>query len=284
MRISLKPPSFASYFPFPGTAAYEIARKFNPFNNNRERFANDFCTRLSSCEGKLSPIELLAHAERVISGHAAVMFFADVFHQHERHDKVHTHNCLTEQSRNPLCNETVRVLVFLAQNQVYNLQRCVRPFAFSQRVITECSLTIFEEVEMPLPENWWIEEDTNKKQYAPFGHCAKLTDKEIVKIREEESFQERRLSICRFLANRIHTTPARKLDEYERQHLWYNKGIVAGLVFLQIIPLTWCFDSILAKDCTPEDLELCGYDYLQPLSLDRWKEAIRITGFLNIKC
>ncbi|KAJ6258560.1 hypothetical protein Dda_6604 [Drechslerella dactyloides] len=300
---SIRNPEFAVYFPFPEAAA-----------------ANEDATEASGCTPKdamptkteqlvQQPIDpanglhaetravkphllFLRHACRVRNTFRAVTFFANFLHRIERHDSNNRHSCMTESNANQSCNETYRVLVFLAQNEVYRLRRCVRHCAFESRIFAQCDREFFDKIETPLPERW-AEGYSGKEQKLLFQGMKANAKLYIEASRpqihrpgvvcQEKSFQMRRMEISKLMTRVLSVTPARKIPEYETQKFCYSKDIVAGLIFMQMAHITWWYHSMLSKTCQKEDFEVSGYGYLQMASIEVWKEAVKVANSLKLR-
>ncbi|KAK6531751.1 hypothetical protein TWF694_002922 [Orbilia ellipsospora] len=240
-------------------------------------------------------VYFLRHANRLVNILPAVKFFANWLHRIEGHDGNGNHNCFTEYKTNRICNETFRVLVFLAQNEVYEIARCVGHCLFEERIFPQCDPGLFDKIKLPLPENWWIKKTYSGERstfLAATGNGEsrdsmqkRYTERELM-VHEDECFQKRRMAVAKLLARAINITPARKIPDYELngQRFWYDKGIVAGLIFMQIAPLTWCHDSMIAMIWRPEDLALSSFAYLGPQALRYFRDAAKIAETLMIKC
>ncbi|KAK6337839.1 hypothetical protein TWF696_001318 [Orbilia brochopaga] len=301
---SIRNPEFAVYFPFPeAPAAHEDATKAGGCKpkdaapTETEQLVQQPiipANNLHAETRKDKPhLLFLRHACRVRNTFRAVTFFAKFLHRIEEHDSKSRHSCITENGIKPGCNETYRALIFLAQNEVYGLCRCVRHCAFESRIIAQCDRKIFDEIETPLPENWWAEEHVVQQQMVFFQgmredakSCMEANRPQIqqaINAFREESFQTRRMEISKLMTQVLFVTPARRIPEYEIDRFWYDKSIVAGLIFMQMVPLTWWHHSILAKTCQPEIHEILGYGYLQTASIKFFQEAARVASAMNIK-
>ncbi|EPS35973.1 hypothetical protein H072_10568 [Dactylellina haptotyla CBS 200.50] len=296
LRQTLRKPDFCNWFPFPVVpdqaqdAVEEPANagvKYNAALSAKE----DKQAQFAQAE---SHIGLLRHANRVINVFSAVKFFAVWFHRMERHDGNGNHNCFTEQWSNRTCNETLRVLVFLAQNQVYQAHRYARHCLFDERILTQCGMEVFDKIELPLPENWWIRASFTEENESLFGDSNKDGRHDAMRefhrecafiAHRDECFQKRRMAVAKLLAKGIDITPARRITEYEcqGQRFWYDRGIVTGLVFTQIAPLTWCHDSMISFTMNPEDILLTDLAYLGPAALEYFAIAGKVVDTLKIR-
>ncbi|KAF3924401.1 hypothetical protein AA313_de0205627 [Arthrobotrys entomopaga] len=237
-------------------------------------------------------LTFLKHANRLVKVFPAMKFFANWLHRIEGHDSNGNHNCFTEHKTNKVCNETFRVLVFLAQNEIYEMPRSVRHCMFDDRIFPQCDPGVFDKIRLPLPENWWIKkkysDELNALAEMDKGNRDSMQKQDIerqIMIQEDECFQKRRMEMAKLLARAISITPARKIPDYELkgQRFWYDKGIVAGLIFMQIAPLTWCHDSMVAMVWRNEDLALSRFQYLGSQALQYFKAAAKIAETLVIK-
>ncbi|KAK6513865.1 hypothetical protein TWF506_008296 [Arthrobotrys conoides] len=237
----------------------------------------------------------LRHANRVLRVFDGISFFSKWLHRVEGHGYNGHRDCSTEYHRSKPCNETFRVILFLAQNEVYNLHRYLRHCTVEDRIAVRCHPQEFDKVELPLPENWWI------KGRVLLTHQAKLKEIEAESSRGKEhskqyldhmiaadrdsSFQHRRMWLAKYLTREANITPARKIAEFERESkgFWYGKGIVAGLVFTQIAPLSWWHDSMIMGAWQSKDRDLRGFEHMRDLSISCYRKAVEVVNVLAIK-
>ncbi|KAK6339675.1 hypothetical protein TWF718_009071 [Orbilia javanica] len=237
----------------------------------------------------------LRHANRVRRVFDSISFFSKWLHRVERHDNNGNHNCSTEHHKSKICNETFRVVIFLAQNEVYNAQRYLRHCTVEERIAARCDPQTFDKVELPLPENWWIRSGVlathrwKLKEIAADSSRGKERLEQytnhLVATSSDNSFQHRRMWLAKYLTKEANMTPARKIEEFEKetQVFWYSKGIVAGLVFTQIAPLSWWHDSMIMGAWQPKDRDIRGFEHMRDVSISCYQKAVKIVDMLNIK-
>ncbi|KAF3923136.1 hypothetical protein ABW20_dc0107666 [Dactylellina cionopaga] len=304
LRQSLRNQEFPDWFPFP---IFHAKDNFADKATNKKTLTAHSTQKMRKMilPGSDSPVDiqakvkwiephlrLLVHANRICKVFNAVSFFTNWFHRIEGHDDNGNHNCITERRNNQMCDETYRVLVFLAQNEIYSAERYVKHCLSDEHIVAQCDISLFDKVELPLPGNWWIRAQVLEAQKALLEglrdfrkpiQTNNLHIERMVKARRDESFQKRRMAVSKLLVKAINITPARNIEEFERRRFWYDKGIVAGLIFPQIAPLTWCHDSMMAMTWKQDDLEISGFAYLGAASLGYFREATKIVDTLNIK-
>ncbi|KAK6352387.1 hypothetical protein TWF730_009214 [Orbilia blumenaviensis] len=292
---SLPNPDILKWFPFPETHANSKATAhvtFDPNSNTAEESNRSLSTQPFDAARHLL---YLRHAIRVLKVSDGISFFSKWLHRVERHGNNGNHNCSTEYCNSKICNETFRVVLFLAQNEVYNAHRYLRHCTVEERIAARCDPQAFDKIELPLPENWWIREsiltihrDRLREISAEGSHRNELLEKYldyVVTTSRDESFQHRRMWLAKYLTRETNMTPARKIEEFEKQGdvFWYNKGIVTGLVFTQIAPLSWWHDSMIMGAWQSKDRDIRGFEHMRDVSISCYQKAVKVVEILGIK-
>ncbi|KAK6498872.1 hypothetical protein TWF481_011444 [Arthrobotrys musiformis] len=298
---SLPSREFLRWFPFPKTSidsetVSQVANMLSHLSVFPERTEQGGSSTVSK---KTHPtcryLLYLRHATRVSRVLDAISFFSKWLHRVEKHDNNGNHNCLTQYRDTKICNETFRVILFLAQNEVYKLHRYLRHCTIEERIAARCDPQAFDKVELPLPENWWI------RNGVLATHRGKLREIEsessggkersekyldhMVAASKDDSFQHRRMWFAKYLAKEANMTPARKIEEFEKnaKEFWYSKGIVAGLVFTQIAPLSWWHDSMVMGAWQPKDRDIRGFEHMRDVSISCYQKAVKVVNMLDIR-
>ncbi|KAF3225790.1 hypothetical protein TWF191_005137 [Orbilia oligospora] len=299
LKKTLPKTEILKWFPFPGTSvnsepAFEVTVDHELTSAEQKGLG-------TSSSGPTDPystvhhLVYLRHANRVWRVFDGIFFFSKWLHRVERHGNNGNHDCSTEYHKSKICNETFRVVLFLAQNEVYSLHRYLRHCTVEERIAVRCHPQAFDKVELPLPENWWI------KGRVLWAHRGKLKEIEaesphgkehsrqyldhMLAVDRDASFQHRRMWLAKYLTKEANITPARKIEEFEKRakEFWYSKGIVAGLVFTQIAPLSWWHDSMVMGAWQSKDRDIRGFEHMRDVSISCYQRAVKVVDTLAIK-
>ncbi|KAK6523651.1 hypothetical protein TWF281_001630 [Arthrobotrys megalospora] len=297
---SLSNTELMKWFPFPDTIADLEPTNKATLNSEaitleREGSQKDPSTSPMKSEITAQYLLCLRHANRVCKVSDGVSFFSRWLHRVEKHDGNGNHDCSTEYRNIKLCNETLRVVLFLAQNEVYGVDRYLRHCTVEERIAARCDPQVFDKIELPLPDNWWIRDGVLR------NHRGKLKEIEaeashgkdrlgkyldyLVTASRDESFQHRRMWMAKYLTKEANVTPARKIEEFEKlgKTFWYTKGIVTGIVFTQIAPLSWWHDSMVMGAWQPKDRNICGFENMRNVSIFCYQKAVKVVERLDVK-